>query len=208
LVDDYQRTGSGPLDVHALGVDFLVTGAYKYLLGPAGVAFLYVRRALIERLTPTVTGWFGRVAPFDYAVDRLDWSATARRFETGTPAVAAVYGVHAALRLLGGLPAGAIGDRIASLVRRLRRGIEAANYATLTPADPRRHGPLTVVASTDGPELVRRLRGRGVVCSARGNGLRIAVHAYNDENDVDAVLHALAEEETLLARAATPAAHR
>ena len=45
MLDDYQRTGTAPLDVHALGVDFLVTGALKYLLGPAGIAFLYVRRA-------------------------------------------------------------------------------------------------------------------------------------------------------------------
>ena len=52
MLDDYQRTGTAPLDVHALGVDFLVTGALKYLLGPAGIAFLYVRRELIERLEP------------------------------------------------------------------------------------------------------------------------------------------------------------
>ena len=54
MLDDYQRTGTAPLDVHALGVDFLVTGALKYLLGPAGIAFLYVRRELIERLEPLV----------------------------------------------------------------------------------------------------------------------------------------------------------
>jgi selenocysteine lyase/cysteine desulfurase len=52
LVDDYQRTGSGPIDVHELGVDFLVTGALKYQLGAAGIAYLYVRRELIERLEP------------------------------------------------------------------------------------------------------------------------------------------------------------
>ena len=63
MLDDYQRTGTAPLDVHALGVDFLVSGALKYLLGPAGIAFLYVRRALIEQLEPLSTGWFGRVEP-------------------------------------------------------------------------------------------------------------------------------------------------
>ena len=46
FLDDYQRTGSGPIDVHALGVDFMVTGCLKYLLAEAGVAFLYVRRGL------------------------------------------------------------------------------------------------------------------------------------------------------------------
>ena len=81
MIDDYQRTGTAPLDVHALGVDFLVTGALKYLLGPPGIAFLYVRRALIERFEPLSTGWFGRVDPFAFRIDPLDWAASARRFE-------------------------------------------------------------------------------------------------------------------------------
>ena len=67
--------GSGPIDVHALGVDFMVTGCLKYLLAAAGIGFLYVRRELIERLEPTITGWFGRVNPFAFRIDALDWPA-------------------------------------------------------------------------------------------------------------------------------------
>src|SRR5690606_9848921 len=87
LLDDYQFTGSGRTSVRELGADFLVTGALKYLLGPSGVAFLYVRRELIDQLEPTMTGWFGRVNPFEFRADRLDWAPSARRFETGTPPV-------------------------------------------------------------------------------------------------------------------------
>src|SRR6185295_3820440 len=91
LLDDYQRTGSGPIDVHALGVDFMVTGCLKYLIAAAGIGFLYVRRDLIERFEPTITGWFGRVNPFAFRIDALDWSATATRFESGTPPVPNAY---------------------------------------------------------------------------------------------------------------------
>src|SRR6059036_1507744 len=97
FLGDYQRTGSGPIDVHALGVDFMVTGCLKYLLAAAGVAFLYVRRDLIERLEPTITGWFGRVNPFAFRIDEIDWPATATRFETGTPPVPNAYLAIAAL---------------------------------------------------------------------------------------------------------------
>ena len=76
FLDDYQRTGSGPIDVHALGVDFMVTGCLKYLLSPAGVAFLYVRRDLIEQLEPAITGWFGRINPFAFRIDALDWPSS------------------------------------------------------------------------------------------------------------------------------------
>jgi selenocysteine lyase/cysteine desulfurase len=84
FLDDYQRTGSGPIDVRGLGVDFMVTGCLKYLLASAGIGFLYVRRALIERLEPTITGWFGRVNPFAFRIDAIDWPAGANRFECGT----------------------------------------------------------------------------------------------------------------------------
>ena len=76
----------------------MVTGALKYLLGPAGIAFLYVRRDLIERLEPLSTGWFGRVDPFAFSLDRLDWSPSARRFETGSPPVPNVYAAAAGTR--------------------------------------------------------------------------------------------------------------
>src|SRR4030095_10930653 len=97
FLDDYQRTGTGPIDVHALGVDFMVTGCLKYMLASAGVGFLYARRDLIERFEPTVTGWFGRVNPFAFRIDGLDWPADAHRFETGTPPMPHAYAAPAGL---------------------------------------------------------------------------------------------------------------
>jgi selenocysteine lyase/cysteine desulfurase len=167
MLDDYQRTGTAPLDVHALGVDFLVTGALKYLLGPAGIAFLYVRRELIERLEPLSTGWFGRVSPFAFSLDPLDWAASARRFETGTPPVPSVYAAAAGLDLL----------------------------------HPERRGALVVVRCTDATALVQRIEARGIVASARGTGLRVSFHAYNNDADVDAVLAALDADAALVSRA-------
>jgi selenocysteine lyase/cysteine desulfurase len=208
FLDDYQRTGSGPIDVHELGVDFAVTGALKYLIAPAGIAFLYVRRDLIGRLEPTVTGWFGRANPFAYRHDTLDWAATASRFEGGTPPVPNAYAALAALRLLGRVGYEAIGRHVDRLVERYRSDVEAAGFAVRTPADPAGRGPLVVVQSTDGPALVSRLAARGIVASCRGNGLRVSFHAYNDDSDVTTVVRALEAESPLLIRerAATPPA--
>src|SRR5207253_5816179 len=58
LLDSYQAIGSLPIDVKALGVDFLAAGVLKYLLGSAGLGFLYCRRELWESAWPTATGWF------------------------------------------------------------------------------------------------------------------------------------------------------
>jgi len=194
--------------VHALGVDFMVTGCLKYLLGPAGIAFLYVRRALVERLEPTITGWFGRVNPFAYALDPLDWSPSARRFEGGTPPVPNAFAALAGIGLLQTVGLPAVEARIHDLSGRLIAGALAAGFRVATPRDPARRGPLVVLRATDAPQLVSRLKERGVIASCRGDGLRLSWHAYNQASDVDAVLAGLQAHAALLQRAEASAGSR
>ncbi|PYR42122.1 MAG: aminotransferase V, partial [Acidobacteria bacterium] len=198
FLDDYQRTGSGPIDVHALGVDFMVTGCLKYLLAAAGIGFLYVRRDLIERLEPTVTGWFGRVNPFAFRIDALDWPPGANRFESGTPPVPNAYAALAGLDLLDRIGYASVGRQVDQLAARFAIAARNAGFVVRTPAAPDRRGPLVVVQSVDGPVLVTQLAARGIIASCRGNGLRVAFHAYNTDGDVDAVVSALAAESPLL----------
>jgi len=205
FLDDYQRTGSGPIDVHALGVDFMVTGCLKYLLASAGIGFLYVRRDLIERFEPTVTGWFGRVNPFAFRIDALDWPAGANRFETGTPPVPNAYTALAALDLLDRIGSDVVGRQVEHLVERYASAARDAGFVVRTPADRDRRGPLVVVQSVDATALVSKLAARGVIASCRGNGLRVSFHAYNNDADVDAVIGALTAESSLLERATATA---
>jgi selenocysteine lyase/cysteine desulfurase len=206
FLDDYQRTGSGPIDVHALGVDFMVTGCLKYMLAAAGVGFLYARRDLIDRFEPTVTGWFGRVNPFAFRIDSLDWPVDAHRFETGTPPVPNAYAALAGLDLLDRIGYDRVAQQVARLVERYSSAARDAGFVVRTPAEPARRGPLVVVQSLDAPALVAKLAARGIIASCRGNGLRVSFHAYNNHADVDAVIDALVAESSLLERA-TAAAH-
>jgi len=198
LLDDYQRTGSGPIDVHALDVDFMVTGCLKYLIGAAGIGFLYVRRDLIERFEPTVTGWFGRINPFAFRIDALDWPSGANRFESGTPAVPNAYAALAALDLLDRVGYDTIGRQVDRLTARFAGAARDAGFAVRTPFEVDRRGPLVVVHTLDAPALVQRLAARGIVASCRGNGLRVSFHAYNTDADVDAVAGALEAEAALI----------
>jgi selenocysteine lyase/cysteine desulfurase len=201
FLDDYQRTGSGPIDVHALGVDFMVTGCLKYLLAAAGIGFLYVRRDLIERFEPAVTGWFGRVNPFAFRIDALDWPPGANRFESGTPPVPNAYAALAALALLDRIGYDVVGRHVDHLASVYAAAAAEAGFVVRTPSAPERRGPLVVVQSVDGPMLVEKLARRGIIASCRGHGLRVAFHAYNTESDVDAVIRALVAELPLLERA-------
>ena len=100
FLDAYQSAGTIPLDVRALDVDFLAAGTVKYLLGSAGLAFLYARRSLVEGIRPTTTGWFADEDVF--AMDDRNYSPapTAARFQSGTPPVPSIYAGLAGLRLV------------------------------------------------------------------------------------------------------------
>jgi selenocysteine lyase/cysteine desulfurase len=203
LVDAFQSAGAEPLDVRALGVDALVTGTLKYLLGTPGVALLYVRRELAERLTPTDTGWFGQADPFAYDVHHLDFGPGARRFQSGSPPVPAVYAGLAALRLLRSVGLGAVRDHIRSLAGLAIAGLRERGLDVMTPDEPALRGPLVMVRCQDVQRLIVRLAERGVLCSTRDGALRVSFHHYNSEADVRALLSSLDDNVDLL----TPAGH-
>jgi selenocysteine lyase/cysteine desulfurase len=200
LVDAFQSLGAEPLDVRALGVDALVTGTLKYLLGTPGVALMYVRRDLAERLSPTATGWFGQADPFAYDVHRLEHAPGARRFQSGSPPVPAVYAALAALRLLKGVGLTAVGDHVRALSDQLIAGALARGLVLMTPEDPAERGPLVMLRCRDVQRLLERLAEQGIMCSTRDGALRVSFHYYNLPEDVDALLAGLDADPDLLAR--------
>jgi selenocysteine lyase/cysteine desulfurase len=191
MLDDYQDCGTRPMDVKALGVDFYVSGALKYLLSPSGIAFLYVRPELIQSLIPTITGWFGQQNPFAFDVRHFDPATTARRFETGSPPLPQVYAVSAALELLGSVGLDKISEHVASLARALVAGARDLKIKIKTPADG--GGPLVVLQMKDSESVVQALAAQNIVVSHRMDGLRVSFHLYNTLEDVRAVLGVLNE---------------
>src|SRR5213592_3672216 len=85
LIDAYQSVGQIPVDVQDAGVDALVAGGLKWLLGGPGVVFLYMQQALARRLAPGIAGWFGQREQFSFDPRALTFHDDTRRFELGTP---------------------------------------------------------------------------------------------------------------------------
>ena len=189
MLDGYQDCGTRPMDVKALGVDFYVTGALKYLLCPSGIAFLYVRRDLIRSLTPTVTGWFAQQNPFAFDVKHFEPASTARRFEAGSPPLPNVYCIPAALSLIEGVGYAAVAEHIQTLSHALIEGARNLDIEIKTPLDSA--GPLVVLRMKNAEAMVQKMAANNIVVSNRMDGLRVSFHLYNTFNDVGAVLDLL-----------------
>jgi selenocysteine lyase/cysteine desulfurase len=199
LADSYQAAGAIPLDVSELGVDVLTAGTVKYLLASAGLAFMFVRRDLHERLLPTQTGWFADEDIFEMDISDYSPAPNARRFDAGTPPVPNIYAGIAGMGIVEEASVPAIAAHVRRLVDRLFAGLDDLGATVATPRADGAFGPLVCVVSTDVHALVEALRAERIVVSSRDRNLRIALHLYNVEEDVDRILEALARHRELLA---------
>jgi selenocysteine lyase/cysteine desulfurase len=199
LLDAYQTVGSLPVDVKALDVDFVAAGVLKYLLGSAGLAFFYCRRELFDRAWPTATGWFADEDIFEMDVHDYSPSPTARRFQSGTPPIPAIYAGIAGIELMQEIGIAETRQHVLALNEQLIGGVEELGGTVVTPRQPGRHGALVCIRSTDVDELVSALERDGIVTSSRDGNLRVSAHSYNSSADIEAVLEALARHRRLLA---------
>ena len=199
LADSYQAVGAVDLDAPRLGVDFLAGGTVKYLLGSPGLAFLYVRRELLPQLVPTQTGWFADEDIFRMDISDYSPAADARRFDSGTPPVPNIYAGLAGMSLIEEAGPATIEEHVGRLAGLLIDGLEELGATVVTPRAASSRGPLVCVRSRDAPALVAALARERVVCSERDSNLRIALHLYHVEEDVDRALEALQRHRALLA---------
>jgi selenocysteine lyase/cysteine desulfurase len=198
VLDAYQAAGTYPLDVTELGVDVLASGVLKYLLGSAGLGFMWVRPGLSTELVPTETGWFADKNIFEMDHTRYAPSPSARRFQSGTPPVPSIYAGIAGIELMLEIGVAETRKHVSALNERLIAGVDELGGTVVTPRDPEKRGALVCIASTDAPALVAALEGDAIVTSERDSNLRVSAHAYNTPEDIDAVLAALARHRSLL----------
>ncbi|HVE80440.1 MAG TPA: aminotransferase class V-fold PLP-dependent enzyme [Gemmatimonadaceae bacterium] len=192
VVDAIQGLGALTLDLRETPVDILACGAQKWLLGPWGAGFVYVREGLVRELEPSAVGWmavrdsddFARLVDYDFT-----YRDDARRFEVITLPFQDFAGVNASLELLLELGPRAVERHVAVLAQRVvdwtagRPGVRL-----VTPADPARRAGIVAVEPRDPDRASERLAAAGVVHSLREGAIRLSPHCYNTVEEVDRAL--------------------
>lgn len=193
-LDLYQAAGIIPVDLTALGVEYAAGGCLKWLCGGPGNAFLYTRPDVAASVRPRYTGWMSHPRPFAFDPDDYQPLPGARRMQTGTPAIPAYYAALPGLRLLAGVGIARIREASTSLTRRLLARVDACGFTTIASRDPERLAGTVAIDVPEGLAVARTLNAHDIVVDYRaGVGIRVAPHAYNTPDEVDAAMAALAE---------------
>jgi len=194
VVDGIQSLGAHPFDVREVRPDFLVASAYKWLLGPYGVGFMYVGEEWREG-APIEHNWINRRGSEDFS--RLvgyqdDFQAGARRYDVGERSNFVLLPMaNEALRQLLDWGVENVSETIGSLTdlteeEAKERGIEAI------PAERRARHMIGLRLGSRVPEdLAARLAGENVFVSVRGESVRVSPHLYNTESDVERLFEVL-----------------
>jgi len=183
LIDAYQSVGQIPVDVQDTGVDALVAGGLKWLLGGPGIVFLYVRQAVARALEPRISGWFGQREQFSFDPRALTFHDDARRFEMGTPSLAAVYAQLGGLEYIEEIGLPTIREATAALTEDLIATVRAAGFKPKVAAEPERRSAIVMIPMPDPAASVRHLAAGGVITDSRPGHVRFSPFFYNVQDD-------------------------
>ena len=190
--DAVQAVGQMPVDVSKLGVDFLATSGYKWLLSPMATGFLYVKRDLLQELWPTIVGYRSDENGMEFNFREFRPARTARRYESGQLNFSGFAGMKESLELLQSVGIHIVSHRILALLDRLLDGIKRnAGIQVRSCLKEASRSGIVNLACKDADSVAKRLLERGVVVSVRSGGLRISPHFYNTESGIDKLISEL-----------------
>ena len=191
-VDVTQALARTPLNLK--NADLVVSSTHKWLLGPHGGGLIAVNPERADQLTATAGGWFNLENAFDETrFDSLRTKSGAGSFMVGMPNYAAIYAINAALNYMEGIGVSAINDHANTLVTIAREGIAELPVELLGPTNPVRTSGIISFKHPDFEKINASLHDKNIHLMAHAGRMRVAIHGYNNQSDVEAMLTALKE---------------
>ena len=191
VVDATQGMGVFPIDVVASNIDFLVFSGYKWAQAGYGVGGLYIAPRFLNTNSLPVAGWWSVRDPEAVINDRLDLKETAAALEVGCPHFAGIFALGGALALFENIGAVQIEQRIHQLTDYLHQRLDKEGLKIASPRIRDQRSGITIIEMRNAPEVVKSLAEKKIIVSARGKGLRVSVHVFNNFDDIDHLVAAL-----------------
>lgn len=192
-LDAYHSVGVLPVDVAALGIDFLTGGVLKWLCGGPGGCFLWARPGMSASVAPALTGWQAHRHPFAFERE-MEYADGAWRWLGGTPVIPALFAATEGPRLLRQAGIAAVRAKSLRQTEHLIALADARGFPVAVAREPSRRGGTVAFDVPHAREVARALLARGVIVDYRpGAGIRVAPHFYTSDDELDAAVLAIDE---------------
>jgi kynureninase len=194
VLDTFQSLGTLPVDIRELDADFACGGVLKWLCGGPGVAYLYVRPDLGNKLQPTFTGWTAHENPFAFEVGPIRYTEPPYRFMNGTPHIPALEACRPGLKIISEVGVERIRQKSKRQTAKLIELADQHGWRVNTPRDPEQRGGTVSIDMPDSQEVSRELLRRDILVDWRPKaGIRMSPHFYNTDEEIDTAIRAVEE---------------
>lgn len=192
--DAIQSLGVMPIDVKGMHIDFLASGAHKWLCGPEGIGIFYVSKELQGHLHPSCVGWASVKNPLDFDRSRFDFDDSIKRFDSGTFNMPGIFGLGGSLEMLLDIGIDKICKRVLFLTDRLADGVRDKGYRVFSSRERPEASSVLAFSSDvhDHSAIQRHLQSEHrLVIAVRRDKLRASPHFYNTEKEIDQLIDLL-----------------
>jgi kynureninase len=192
-LDAFHSVGVLPVNVRAIGADFLTGGVLKWLCGGPGGSFLYVAPAVRDTLAPALTGWQAHARPFAFEPEMEHGSGIAR-WLGGTPAIPALYAAAEGPKIVRRAGVDAIRAKSTRQTQHLIALADERGYTVRAPRDASRRGGTVAFDVPHAYEVSRYLLERDILVDYRpGAGIRVAPHFYTSDAELELAVSTIDE---------------
>ena len=190
VVDATQSAGAIPIDVKKSRIDVLVAGSYKWLCGPFGSAFMYIRHNLAKRLNPGLVGFRSHKNMWNLDASRLRYNDNTSKFEFSTLAFGCILGLAESLHYLNGIGIENIYRYNFFLTDYLIDGLKKADAKIISTNKCKYRSPIITAKfkNKDSESMINDLRYAKIFVSQRKEWVRFSPHFYNTLDDIEFVI--------------------
>ncbi len=185
IVNATQAMGAFPIDVKKSKIDFLTFSCFKWTLSGYGIGGLYINKKWLKKSNIPQAGWLSVKTPENMDNKHIHLRNEASAIEVGCGHFPNIFALGGALELLLKIGKKNIQNRILELNKYLEEKLAELNLKTVTPLDKKHRSGITIVKVKNAQKLVDKLAKQKIMVAARGEGIRISVHIYNNRQDID-----------------------
>lgn len=191
-VDSIQGLGAVKLDIEKYNIDFLANGTQKWMLGLQGLAFIYVRKELQDKMKSAPVGWLAVKNAWDLLNFDLETKETAERFQPGTLNNLGIYAFNSSMKIFKEFGFDEIEKQILDNSKYFIEKLDETGYKSSLHSLPEKYlSGIISFRNENGQKIFDHLNRKKIVCSLREGYIRFAPHFYNTKQEIDIVVNEL-----------------
>jgi selenocysteine lyase/cysteine desulfurase len=196
VVNASQSAGAFAIDVKRMKIDALCATGHKWMLSGYGTGFVYLSRELLQRSRPHAIGWLSVQDPYAMRNNEIHLRHdAAARAELGCPHFAGIFALGASIDLMANIGVKNIEQRVLWLNRFLTDRLIESGLSVISPIGEEHTRSGETLVQVDEPgRVVVELRERKIIITEKPQGIRVATHFFNNENDIDRLIEGLSSK--------------